>query len=198
MNKVISMLFFLVALSVQAEVRVRPSDWAVPVIGSSLKNFYALDEKVYRSEQPDTEAFAQLEAFGIKEVLNLRQFHTDHDEAKATGIKLHRVKMNAGDIQPDQLVAALRIIREAQGPILIHCWHGSDRTGIVSAAYRIVFQGWSKEKAIQELKEGGYGYHGRFYPNIIRTLKALDVKSLRLELGLPPGFSGRSSRGQQP
>ncbi len=181
------------ALAVQAEVRLRPADWAVPVIGSKLGNFYALDNKVYRSEQPDSQAFGELKAFGIKEVLNLRQYHSDDDEAENLQIKLHHIKMNAGYIRPEQLVQALRVIQKSKGPILIHCWHGSDRTGTVSAAYRIVFQGWTKEQAIQELKEGGYGYHARFYPNIIDTLQTLDVDSMRKALGLLDLATGHSS-----
>lgn len=171
-------------MAVQAEVRLRPAEWAAPVIGSGLDNLYSLDSKVYRSEQPDRKSFARLEKFGIKEVLNLRQYHSDSDEAKHTNLKLHQIKMNAGNIKPEQLFKALKIIKESEGPILIHCWHGSDRTGIVSASYRLVFQDWSKERAIQELKDGGYGYHARFYPNIIETIESMDVKALRLKLGL--------------
>lgn len=184
MKKLILMIFVLCSAAVQADVKLRPSEWAVPVIGSSLENFYALDSKVYRSEQPNRKSFSQLETFGIKEVLNLRQYHTDNDEAEKTEIKLHHIKMDAGDIEVKQIVQALEIIKNSEGPILIHCWHGSDRTGIVSASYRIVFQNWSKESAIQELEEGGYGYHGRIYPNIIETINALDVASIKAKLGL--------------
>jgi protein tyrosine phosphatase (PTP) superfamily phosphohydrolase (DUF442 family) len=173
-----------ITLQAQAEIRLRPAQWATPVIGSSLENFYSLDEKVYRSEQPDDKGFAELERFGIKEVVNLRRFHTDKNEAQYRKILLHQVKMNAADIEPEQIVKALKIIQESKGPVLIHCWHGADRTGIVAASYRMVFQDWSKEQAIQELKEGGYGYHGKMYPNIVATLLDLDVQAMRTELGL--------------
>ncbi|XOF34334.1 MAG: dual specificity protein phosphatase family protein [Candidatus Electrothrix sp. YB6] len=184
MKKIIFLIFLLCSAAVQAEVRLRPSKWAVPVIGSSLQNFYALDSKIYRSEQPDSKAFAELEKFGIQEVLNLRQFHTDNDEAEKTDIKLHHVKMNTDDIKVEQLVQALKIIKNSKGPVLIHCWHGSDRTGIVSASYRIILQNWSKDHAIEELKDGGYGYHAKIYPNIIEMLNSLDVQAIKAELGL--------------
>lgn len=188
MKKIILIFIFLFVYSptVQAELRLRPSQWAVPVIGSDLENMYALDSKVYRSEQPDREAFAQLEKFGIKAILNLRQYHTDTDEAEDTTLALQHVKMNAGKIKTEQLLQALKIIKESKGPILIHCWHGSDRTGAVAASYRIVFQNWSKQDAIEELKEGGYGYHAKIYPNVVETIQALDVNALKLKLGLLP------------
>ena len=46
------------------------------------------------------------------------------------------------------------------GPFFVHCQHGSDRTGVCIAAYRIVVQGWTKQDAIREMTGGNYGFHG--------------------------------------
>jgi protein tyrosine/serine phosphatase len=43
--------------------------------------------------------------------------------------------------------------------VLLHCYHGSDRTGASVAMYRIIFENWSIENAVQEMKYGSYGYH---------------------------------------
>ena len=155
----------------------RPETWATPVPSEHLKNFYKLDDKVYRSAQPDKKGFQELKALGIKNVLSFRDFHSD-DEGKDLGLNLYRVKMEAGDITIEKAVEALRIIRNAEGPILIHCWHGSDRTGLVSAMYRIVFQGWSKEDAIDELMHGGYGYHS-MYKNIPEFIRQVDIEKIK-------------------
>ena len=40
----------------------------------------------------------------------------------------------------------------SNGPVLVHCWHGSDRTGCVCASHRIIFSGWSREQANAELR----------------------------------------------
>ena len=58
----------------------------------------------------------------------------------------------------EQLIEALRIIKNRKAPIVIHCHHGSDRTGAVCALYRVVFQNVSKEDAIHEMTEGGFGF----------------------------------------
>ncbi len=144
----------------------------------SLKNMYEIDKGVYRSEQPDEYAFAELEAFGIKEVLNLRNWHSDDDEAENTNIILHRIKMNAHHITDDDVVQALKIIKNRQGNILIHCKHGSDRTGVICAMYRIIFQGWTKESALDELVNGGFGFHSVF-ANIPRYIKNVDVEKIK-------------------
>lgn len=156
----------------------RPPRWATPVPAKHLKNLYQLDEKVFRSAQPDKEGFRELQQLGIRTVLSFRDHHSDNDEAQGTGIELFRVKMEAGEIETAQVIEALRIIKEANGPILIHCWHGSDRTGLISALYRIVFQGWSKDEAVDELKNGGYGYHS-LYKNIPEFIRDIDVAAIK-------------------
>lgn len=162
----------------------RPTQWAQPVRSAELQNFYRLDDKVYRSAQPDEEGFVELKQRGIGTILNLRNYHSDDDEAEGLNLDLQRVEMDAGSITVEQLVAALRVIRQAEGPVLIHCWHGSDRTGTVSAGYRIIMQGWSREDAVDELINGGYGYHS-IYGNIPKLLQEIDVEAVRAAVLAP-------------
>ena len=145
---------------------------------SELTNLYKIDSGVYRSEQPSHEDFKALEKYGIGEALNLRNRHSDDDEAAGTNVKLHRVKTKAHSINEEQLIEALRIIKNRKAPIVIHCHHGSDRTGAVCALYRVVFQNVSKEDAIHEMTEGGFGFH-RIYKNIIRRIKEADIEQIR-------------------
>jgi len=148
------------------------------VVDLPLKNFHQVDIGVYRSEQPGHNAFRMLEAFGIREILNLRSFHTDNKQAETTNLILHQVRMQAHNINDKEIIAALRIIKNRSGDILIHCQHGSDRTGVVCAMYHIVFQGWSKEKAINDLVNGGYGHHSIF-KNIPNYIKRVDVDKIK-------------------
>lgn len=112
-----------------------------------LDNFYKVDEGVYRSGQPTAKDFKALEAIGVTEILNLRRYHSDNKPARDTDLKLHWVKMRAGGLTEEHLLKALRVIRDRKGDILIHCHHGSDRTGAVVAMYRILYQGWTKKRS---------------------------------------------------
>jgi len=159
----------------------RPPSWATSLHSARLENFYRLDDKVYRSAQPGEEGFAELRKLGIRNVLSLREYHAD----EAAGLALYRVPMAAGSVTTEQVIEALRIIRASDGPILIHCWHGSDRTGLVSAMYRIVFQGWDKEAAIAELTDGGYGYHAFWYKNIPEFIRAADTGAIKKAVQAP-------------
>lgn len=42
-------------------------------------------------------------------------------------------------------------------PVLLHCKAGLHRTGVLSAVYRMEYQGWSRESAFRELKAHGFG-----------------------------------------
>ncbi len=178
----ILMLVLLSPALLQADVRARPLEWAQPMLGIELDNFYRLDDQVYRSKQPDDEELVALEAMGVRSVLNLREFHSDEDDAVGTRLKLYHVPVNAGEIDDRFVVAALRAIAEAEKPILIHCWHGSDRTGVVAAMYRMVFQNWPRQRAIDEFVNGGYGYHASFYPNIERYLATVDIVAIKRQV----------------
>jgi len=167
--------------SVYAEVRIRPEHWAQPVIGSTLKNWYKIDDHLYRSEQPSADEFRVIYGFGIKAVLNLRTYHDDDFGATGTKLKLYRHKVSAGKIGYKDIVKALRIIKKEPRPILVHCLHGSDRTGAVCAAYRIVFHNWSKEQAVDELINGGYGFHSIF-DNIPNLILEIDVEKLKRDV----------------
>lgn len=180
-NLLIFPILFLIITTASAQ---HPAAEKIILQNSKLQNLYKVDEGVYRSEQPSEKDFKALEAFGIKEVLNLRHFHSDNDKAKGTALKLHRLKTHAHAISEKQVIEALRIIKNRKGAILIHCRHGSDRTGEVLAMYRIVFQHYTKEEAIAEMREGGFGFH-KIYGNIVRLINNADITRIRKELNLP-------------
>ncbi|MBP2832382.1 dual specificity protein phosphatase family protein [Aquimarina sp. U1-2] len=149
-----------------------------------FKNLYQINDSLYRSEQPSKKGFRELEAKGIKTVLNVRRLRDDTKKARGTSLQLQRLPLKAGTLTKEDLFKALDIIKNSKKPLLVHCWHGSDRTGAIIAAYRIVFDGWSKEKAIREFRIKDFGYHEKWYPNLIELLNNLDVNHMRDKLGI--------------
>jgi tyrosine-protein phosphatase SIW14 len=180
------LLYLLLSISfgLHAEPRIRPNTWAVAIIGTNLPNLYQVDKEIYRSKQPDEEDVSDLQLLGIKEILNLREYHDDDGEVGGSRFILNRVQMDAGKVTESQIIEALKIIKNRKGPILIHCWHGSDRTGATVAAYRIIFENWTKAQALDEMINGGYGYHANYYPNLIDLINNLPVEKIRKDLGL--------------
>lgn len=149
------------------------------ITGSNVENIYYVAPGIYRSGQPTKEGFAELEKNGLKSVLNLRSYNSDDDEAEGTSLNLYRIKMNAGHIKDDDVIEALKILKDSPKPLLIHCWHGSDRTGTIVAMYRIIFEDWDREVAIQELLQPRYGHHKVIYVNIPIYIRNVDVEKIR-------------------
>jgi len=185
MKSILGIVLLSLSLAVQAAPRERPAAWSTAMIDTGMTNLYQVDKGVYRAAQPDDDDIGDLKAIGIKEVLNLREYHHDNGELDGARLILKRVPMNAGEVTQAQLIEALRIIKQRKGPILIHCWHGSDRTGVTVAAYRILFNHWSKQQALDEMIHGGYGYHAGIFPNLVELVKKLDIPAMRKALQLP-------------
>ncbi|MDR3213377.1 MAG: tyrosine-protein phosphatase [Azoarcus sp.] len=159
----------------------RPAGWAQPVAPVAPENFYQVSPDLFRSAAPKQEHIEALHKAGIKTIMNLRQ-REEKSVFQAAGFIVHHRPMDAGSVSEADLLAVLKLLRASPRPALVHCWHGSDRTGFIVAGYRIVEQGWRKEDAISELRQGGFGFHELWYGNIIKTLMAIDAGALRREL----------------
>src|SRR5205085_2345435 len=123
--------------------------------------------------QPTAEGFAAAEKLGIKTVINLRAFHSDQSLV-STNLKVARIRSNAWWASAADAVQFLKLVSNTNnGPFLVHCQHGADRTGEMIAMYRIAVEGWSKESAIKEMTAGGFGHHSIFR-NLRAYLKRVD------------------------
>jgi protein tyrosine phosphatase (PTP) superfamily phosphohydrolase (DUF442 family) len=161
----------------------RPGEWATPVSDAGIENLYRVETNLFRSAVPTSAGFQKLTQMGVKTVLDLRGGDGDKAAAGAS-LKLFHVPMSAWGLHNDRVLQALRIVADPQNrPLLIHCQHGADRTGAIVALYRVVVQGWSKERAIREMNEGGY-HHNSFFRNLDQYVLAADVAALRKQLGI--------------
>lgn len=156
----------------------RPAYWAEKQNQTPLNNFYKVSDSVYRSEKPSREAFQFFEQQKIASVLDLRQKHKDVKLAEGTGLKLFSVPMKSATLTDREIITAMQLIKKAPKPIVVHCAYGSDRTGVTIAMYRIIFQDWTKEEAINEMQHGGFHFH-LFHDNLVRYINGADIEQLR-------------------
>ncbi len=176
------LIIFIIGSSALAEEFNRPSEWAVQMQLQGVDNLYKINDNLYRSAQPTKQGMKNLKKMGIKTIINIRAFHSDADEMTGTGLLDEELSVKTWHIEDEDVIRVLRIIRQKEnGPFLIHCQHGADRSGIMIAMYRIVEQGWSKDEAIREMVDGGYGFHA-IWSNIIHYVKNVDVEKFKKEL----------------
>jgi protein tyrosine/serine phosphatase len=156
----------------------RPRTWAALV--DKRLHLYRMQADLYRSALPDREAQPLLKALGIATVINFYQ-RSDADWLQDPRIRQIHLPLRADRIGDSDVIETLRSIRQAQalGPVLIHCKHGQNRTGLIAALYRVVYQGWTKPQALAEMR-GFSG--GRRLDDAERYLRRADVDALRKAL----------------
>lgn len=160
----------------------RPPEWAQPLAVAGVPNLHQITPRIYRSAQPTDAGMRALEQMGVRTVISFRAHHDDRKLLKDTQLREVHIPIKPWDVRDAQVVAALRKLkRETDGPVLIHCQHGADRTGLMSAMYRIVIEGWDKQRAIDEMTHGGYGYHV-VWKNILRYIRKVDVDKVRRQV----------------
>ena len=162
----------------------RPEIWAQPVKLEGVPNLYRVSGELYRSDQPSFQGMENLKAMGLKTIVNLRSFHSDRDEIGDTGLAYEHITMKPWHPEEKEAVQFLKIVTDPRRiPVLVHCRHGSDRTGAMVAIYRIAVQGWSKNEAIREMTEGGYRFHW-IWSNLPQWVQGLDIDRIKEQAGM--------------
>ncbi|MBC3386200.1 tyrosine-protein phosphatase [Pseudomonas sp. SWRI179] len=158
----------------------RPAEWAQPV--EKDYNLYQMSPTLYRSSLPDGGAVPLLTKLRIGTVITFLP-QSDKRWLSTPGIEQVQLPYRTNHVDDSDILRALRAVQaaEAKGPVLMHCKHGSDRTGLVAAMYRVVVQGWSKEDALNEMTEGGFGDSHHFKDGV-RYMMQADVDKLRVAL----------------
>lgn len=163
----------------------RPSHWGQVI--HEQHNFYQISDVVYRSEQPNRTLAPLLKTHKIERVINLRSRHQDPNILHQGNFELIHVPIHTWALDREDLLAVMKHIQTAQHKnqkVLIHCYHGSDRTGASVAMYRIIFEDWSIEEAMAEMKHGGYGFHA-IWKNIENVFTPENIKWIREQLSNP-------------
>ena len=162
----------------------RPSQWAIPLQRKGLPNLYQVTPTLYRGAQPSAVGMRGLRAMGIKTVLNLRSFSSDRDKLRDTGLVYEQIPMKAWHPEREDIVRFLQITTDkGRQPVFVHCQHGADRTGLMCAIYRVAVCGWTKEEAIREMTQGGFGRH-IVWTNLIQFIRGLDIDAVKKEAGI--------------
>ncbi|KGT46557.1 hypothetical protein GW12_24010 [Acinetobacter sp. HR7] len=163
----------------------RPQHWGQTL--HAAHNFYQISDELYRSEQPSHELKPLLKQHDIAVVINLRSRDKDSEILANENLKLRHIPIHTWAIDRVDLLKVMQEIQQARQnneKVLLHCYHGSDRTGASVAMYRIIFQNWAIEDAVREMKHGGYGFHS-IWRNIENLFSPENVKWIREQLSNP-------------
>jgi tyrosine-protein phosphatase SIW14 len=171
---------WLVAVALVVVILVAPSVYFRFIYDTHKRLRIVEPGRVYRSGQMTAEGFTDaVQRYGLRTIINVQDEYPDPSIAlsfwsKQT-IKESELCRELGvryvhlmptllprHLIPQQRPAAIDQLLsvlddEANYPLLIHCHAGLHRTGLLTAIYRMEYQGWSQEQAFLDMKGQGFG-----------------------------------------
>ncbi len=190
---VLSLLFLSPALGAKSKKRkpVDPSqDEALAssvvhrgsVLGRmSKENFrVVIPGLVYRANILQPQALSgYIKRKGIKSIINAvgekpeaEWWQKETQVCAAHGVKLYNIPLHSHEyMHPDNLAEILDIFDTMQGPFMVHCVLGIDRTGTVVGLWLYEKGGATRRQALKQLSFVRYGHYGFKHPQMRSFLK---------------------------
>jgi len=106
-----------------------------------------------------------MKKLGVTIVVDLRgnrgPVQRERVEVEALGMRFIDIPVPATSPPTNAQVAQfLSLFQDQPGQrVFVHCYYGSDRSGVMVAAYRMAQQHWTPDQAASEMNSFGFHYH---------------------------------------
>ncbi len=127
-----------------------------------LPNFHEVHPFLYRSGEPSVAGMHKLKDMGVRTVIDLRapseRAFDEEKVANELGLKYIMLTMTSAPPTEKQVDTLLSTLKEAQkdpskGSVLVHCAHGSDRTGCMVGIWRVTQEDWGYDETYKEMRK---------------------------------------------
>jgi tyrosine-protein phosphatase SIW14 len=136
---------------------------AARAIGRKLQekgvpNFGEVTPTLYRGGLPNSTGFKTLAKMGVQIVVDLHAASpSEEKEVQNLGMQYVTIPWHCPRPKDEVFAKFLKLLHENQGKkVFVHCRLGDDRTGMMTAAYRIAEEGWTAGEAMEEMKAFGF------------------------------------------
>lgn len=140
-----------------------PSSLAERIKVDGIDRFARIDTDVYRGASPTESGLRALAREHVKTLVCLRSDVQYRKVAEELGFRIEHIPLSPfNPPSGEEVLRFLEIVTDpAAKPVFFHCWYGKDRTGVMTAIYRMQVQGWSADMAYAEMKE--FEFSPRFF-----------------------------------
>ncbi len=149
----VAVLFFVRAASAETRDTAK-------LVDIRIKNFGRINTNYYRGAQPDHRDYPALAALGIKTVIDLTQDGRADEPVlvQRAGMRFYRIALTTSDRPSEASITQfLKLVNDPdKWPVFVHCQGGRHRTGAMTAVYRMNQDGWTADRAYQEMKQYGF------------------------------------------
>lgn len=130
---------------------------------AEILRFRQVDDGVFRSSELGEESDVEtLVNHGIRTVINIRTSSKNVERERPwmerAGIRYLTIPVSS-IFAPSKkkMTEIFEVLRNPENhPILLHCQHGKDRTGLIMGLYRVHYQQWTRDEAYAEMREIGF------------------------------------------
>jgi protein tyrosine phosphatase (PTP) superfamily phosphohydrolase (DUF442 family) len=123
---------------------------------SDVPRVLCLDDSFATAGQPSERAFTKVAASGFRSVLSLRtadegiDLKRERSLVEENGLRYFNIAVVSSAPRAEQADEFIKLVREKSNhPMLINC-ASANRVGAFMMIYRVLEQGWSEEKALDE------------------------------------------------
>ncbi|MBX9691662.1 MAG: dual specificity protein phosphatase family protein [Cyanobacteria bacterium] len=128
-----------------------------------ITNFRRVNDWLYRGGQFDLdEGLMHLKQIGIKTIIclrwNIQAIEQERKKVEAANLNFVGIPLTYW-VYPtsEEIDKFFRTIDDQSNrPVYVHCKHGSDRTGMLIAFYRMARENWNVDDAYNEMKNCGF------------------------------------------
>jgi protein tyrosine/serine phosphatase len=143
-----------------------------------IPNMRVVCDQLVRGGQPDPAGLPHLKEAGITTIVSLcgessgllslfggsgasresNESLTERTVAGKLGLEYVSIPLDVfGEPGLEPVEKFLQITKDPERPaVFLHCLHGRDRTGLMTAVFRVVLQGWTAQRAYEEMLECGF------------------------------------------
>jgi tyrosine-protein phosphatase SIW14 len=124
-------------------------------------NFGEVTPTLYRGAQPSRDGLANLMKMGIELVVDLREGERadERDAVTKLGMQYVAIPWRCGHPDNETTARFLTLLRENPDKrVFVHCYYGTDRTGLMIAAVRMTKQSWTAAEAKKEMQAYGFSF----------------------------------------
>lgn len=165
---------------------------------AGIHNGGKISELLYRGAQPREQGLSELKKLGITTIVDLRgenreKIQWERKHAESLGMRFVNIPVSGwSPPTSEQVIQFFSLLRgDSPQKVFVHCRFGDDRTGVFVAAYRMAFEKWTSDQAMNEMYF--FGFNGSWHP----AMKSF-VRDFPARLNSEPALASLAKTSPQP